>query len=244
MEQRVQSPKQKIIEQEPKAKETKKWTEEDYAVLLGNIEILKKTENLRNDPKTYEEKSQETYQEIKQYFEDSGAEYFEDVNDLYKLYSSQQNPKIVRREDPTKIIQLVNGKIIEINFDPDVVGDRGDKYANCALWPHGSVEKTNGIANAFLEGRGMAGPIVLLGGYTPNYEHMSVEEPKEKMLQVGSFSRENVKILSGSIHKEDLDFIVMRIALKFFNQEELTPREKDLLTQGKLSQVFRGFKFK
>lgn|GEM_PF-914322 len=229
---------QESIPQQPK-----QWSQDDTTFLLGNIEILKKTENLKNNPEMYEKKTHETYSEIKDFFRYHNAEYFEDVNELYRQYNASST-KIVRREDPLKILQLVNGKSIEINFDPEVVGDRGDKYANCALWPHGSIEKTNGIANAFLEGRGMAGPIVLLGGYTPNDSHMNIEEPDEKMLQVGNISRENIKILSGSIEKEDLDFVIMRIAIKFFNQEELTSKEKILFEQGKLSQVFRGFKFK
>ncbi len=221
---------------------THNWTQEEKAVLFGNVALLKNTADFKKDPEAYINKAQETYCDIKDFFISNNAKYFEDVNELYHIYTSQDS-KIVRREDPLKVLRIVNGESLEINFDPEIVGDRGDKYANCALWPHGAVNKTSGLANAFLEGRGMAGPIVLLAGYTKSPE-MNIDEPSDKMLEVGSISRENVKILSGMVKKEDIDFVILRMAIKFFDQNELTDQEKKLFKEGKISQIFRGFQFK
>ncbi|MCC7004801.1 hypothetical protein IT397_02705, partial [Candidatus Nomurabacteria bacterium] len=202
----------------------------------------KNTENLKENPSSYKEKADETYEEVKKFFENYGGKYHEEVNEVYNEYNSS-SPLIVRRENPSLIIDLLNGQDIEMKFDPDVVGERGDKYANCALWPHGSIEKTSGIANAFLEGRGNAGPIVMVAGYKNDGEHMVIEEPAEKMLSVGTISRENVKILSGKIKPADLRFVILRMPVKFFNEGKLTKIEKERLEKGQLAQIFRGFTF-
>ena len=231
----------KQISENLEEKESNTWTEEDYAVLIGNIEILKNTNNLKENPEKYQEKAKETYKDTKKYFEDHGYAFTEDVTSLYNEYIQNNTPKVVRREDPSKIINLASGQPILIHFDPDVVGDRGDKYANCALWPHGSVSKTSGIANAFLEGRGMAGPIAMVAIYTNNPDHMEISEPENKMLEVGTISRDNVKILSGTIEQEDLESIILRVQAKFFDEKEMTETERKLFREGKLLQIFRGF---
>lgn len=226
----------------PKQKEIRRWSEEDFAVLLGNLELLKKTDNLKENPTAYTEKAIETYNEIKQYLEDSGGEFHEDVNEVYGKYNSGE-PLVVRRENPSVLVELLNGKDITMGFDPKVSLGEGDKYVNCALWPHGSVEKTSGIANAFLEGRGNAGPIVMVAGYAQNADHMTIEEPVDKMLEVGTISRENVKILSGIVKPEDLEFIILRIPVKFFEANKLTKGEQERLSKGQLAQIFRGYTF-
>ncbi|HRH32471.1 MAG TPA: hypothetical protein PLK06_04055 [bacterium] len=220
----------------------KEWSAENFAVLMGNLELLKNTTTLKEDPETYMARAYETYDELDQYLRDYGGEYHEDVNEVYRQYSASK-PLVVRRENPNRIVDLVHGNDVTITFDPEVVGGRGDKYANCALWPHGSIEKTNGIANAFLEGRGNAGPIVMVAGYDQNAEHMSIEEPAEKMEEVGTISRQNVKILSGTIKPEDLEFIILRSPVKFFDKNRLTPAEQERLARGQLTQVFRGYTF-
>lgn len=232
----------KLKDKPPSQKEIRKWSEEDFAVLMGNLEILKKTENLKEDPVAYTEKANETYAEIKTYLEDSGGEFHEDVNEVYAKYNSGE-PLVVRRENPSVLIELINGKDISMGFDPKVSLSEGDKYANCALWPHGSVEKTSGIANAFLEGRGNAGPIVMVAGYVQNRDHMTIEEPVDKMLEVGTISRENVKILSGLVKPEDLEFIILRIPIKFFDHNNLSASEQERLSKGQLTQIFRGYTF-
>ena len=216
------------------------FTEEDFAVMMGNLSLLKNTEQLKNNPEKYLERSRDTVDQIKKYFQSKGAEFNENIMDLYKNYADLREPFIVRREDPLNIVSLVSGKDLELTFDPEVVGERGDKYVNSALWPHGAVNKTTGLANAFLEGRGAAGPIVMVMGVKQNQNSMEVVVPEGSMLDVGDLHRQSVRILSGKISKEDLTFVVLRIPKDFINSEDLTDIEK---SNPNLKQVFRGFRF-
>ncbi len=234
--------KKRVQEFPPQDQEIRHWSEEDFAVLMGNMELLKKTDSLKENPEAYMAKAHETYDELDQFLQDYGATLHEDVSDIYQQYNTSE-PLIVRRENPNLVVGLVHGTDITITFDPEVAGGDGSKYANCALWPHGSIEKTNGIANAFLEGRGNAGPVVLVAGYQQNKERMSVEEPTEKMEEIGTISRQNVRILSGTITPEDLEFIILRTPIKFFDPKRLTKAEQERLAKGQLSQVFRGYSF-
>jgi hypothetical protein len=216
--------------------ETKRWSQESLGFLLGDLEILKKTESAKINPEEYQRKSIEVFNELDQFFKDNGAEYHENVTDIYNDYSNGE-PLVVRRENPSRLLELVNGGEIEMTFDSEVVGERGDKYANAALWPHGPVDKTSGIANAFLEGRGSAGPVVLLAGYKKNGDHMKIEEPEDKMYSVGTIDRHSVKILSGKLQNEDLAFVIMRAPVRYFDKNNLNEGEKNS------TQVFRGYKF-
>lgn len=215
---------------------------ESHAVLMGNLNILKDLEFLKNNPYEYTKKVQETFNEINDYFISEGAEPYEKVMDIYSKYQDRIiNPLIIRREDPNKMIDLVHGNNIEMVFDPDVVRDRGDKYANSALWPHGDPTKTTGLHNAFAEGRGMAGPIAMIAAYNNNEEHMKIEIPEKAMLNVGTLHRQSVRILSGHLEKEDLAFVVVRMTAKFFDRKLLSESERQ---NPNLIQIFRAYEFK
>lgn len=228
------------IEKSPIKKEfiKKPWSDENIGFLLGNMHILKNKEKALSDPDNYKEKSIETFNELDTFLRDNGGTYYENVNDLYNQYNSTTKPLIVRREDPIRIVNLIKGDSIKMEFDPEVVGDRGDKYANSALWPYGPINKTSGIANAFLEGRGAAGPIVIVAGYTHNQDHMKIEDPDEHMAEVGTIQRHAIKILSGEIETQDLEFLIIRAPKKFFDPTKLKLEEQHS------EQIFRGYKFK
>lgn len=234
--------KDEIVELEEQ--DVKRWKDEDVAVLLGNIMRLKNLSFLKEEAGKYKDKVNETFLEIKDFLLDNGAKYYENVTEMYEEYIRKNKPIIVRKEDPLKVLKLINGEKIEIVFDPEVVDGRGDKYANSALWPNGPVNSTSGIQNAFAEGRGMAGPIALVCGFKNNSGELFIEEPKDKIDFVGNLYRGNVRILSGKINKEDLEFIVLRVMAKFASEEILTSEEKIKLKEGKLEQVIRSFKFK
>lgn len=224
-------------------REVKKWKEEDFGVMLGDMIRLNDTEFFSKNPDEYKEKCYQTFAEMKQYMIDQGAEYFEEMTDLYNRYQQLHEPIVIRREDPVKVMQLIEGKNIDIHFDPEVAGDGGEKYANAALWPYGSVNATTGLANAFLEGRNKSGPIVVVAGFKNNREHMELTDLADKMETLGTISRHSVKILSGTIKPEDLEFVAVRISANFINDSELNAEEKDKKKAGKLQQVFRGFSF-
>lgn len=221
----------------------REWSDEEVAVLIGNTMRLKDTSFIKESPEDYKNKAIETYKKIKDYFLDNGAEYFENISDMYDHYIQKNESLVVRKEDPIKLLKLLDGEKIEMTFDPEVVDNRGDKYANSALWPNGPVNATSGIGNAFAEGRGMAGPIAMVAGIKNNSSGIKIEDPEDKMDFVGDLYRGNVKILSGNIHKEDLEFVVLRIMAKFVSEDILTKSEIEKLKDGKLEQIVRGFKF-
>jgi hypothetical protein len=200
---------------------------------------LKDKELNKQDQEKYKELCYQTYKDLGSFLIANGGEFASDVNNVYKKYQDNySDPLVVRREDPEKVAQLVDGKDIDLKFDPKVVGDRGDKYANCAIWPYGK-NPVAGIKNAFLEGRGMAGPLVTLTAVKANTGNTNLETPKDFKMKVGDIEREAVRIFSGSINKEDLKFIILRIQKEFFPQENLT--EQEIKTNPK--QIFRAIEF-
>lgn len=210
---------------------------EMLAYLIGDMQFLKNKKEATSDLENYKRRSAETFREIETFVQENGGHYVENVNELYKRYeNSRPGSFITRRENPEKVMRLINGESINIEFDPKVVAERGDKYANCAIWPYGQ-NPVGGIKNSFLEGRGMAGPIVTLIASKNNPENIDLTEPKDRLMKVGDISREAVRIVSGEINKDDLEFIIIRMQKDFFPEEKLTDKEKE----GKVKQVFRGF---
>jgi len=212
--------------------------EERRAVLLGHLRLLKAVD-FNKEPERYREMAKTTYQEMEEFFSESGLTMTDDVSSIYRYYINNNLPLIVRRDDPERAVNLVYDEPIKLSFDPNVVGDRGDKYANCALWPYGA-NPVEGIKNAFLEGKSAAGPVVTMLAFKQNSDTMTVEEPIGKMMQVGDLSRGSVKILSGEINRSDLKFIIVRMPRKFFPEEKLSAAEK----QNSQPQIFRGFVLK
>ena len=212
--------------------------------VINSIKFLEETENFKSNKEEYIEKMNETYSQLINFFQSNGGEYKEDVNDIYQKYSSTSNPLVVRRENPFALAKMLYGQPIEMVFHEEVIDGRGDKYANSALWPHGPADKMSGIANAFLEGRGKAGPLVMVIGLKNNPENIEIVVPEGALQEIGDIQRYGVRALSGSIKKEDLAFIILRAPSAFLDPELLTESEKERAASGKLQQVFRGFSFK
>jgi len=203
------------------------------------ISYLKNKKEAINNPEEYKQKSFETYKNLVSLLLEAGGEFITDVNEIYKKYQENtSSPFIVRRDDPEKVAELSEDKDINLSFDPKVVGDRGDKYANCSIWPYGR-NAVSGIKAAFLEGRGMAGPLVTLIGVKNNSEHMIIEKPRDSLERVGTIDREAVRIVSGKITKQDLGFVILRIQKEFFPLENMTEQEKSDTNK----QIFRGITF-
>ncbi len=204
------------------------------------LQLLKDKKLALENPNIYREKCFQAYKDLSGFLLENGGEFVTDVNLIYKKYGNNfASPLIVRREDPEKVAALSEGQVISLAFDPNVVGDRGDKYANCAIWPHGK-DAVGGIRNAFLEGRGMAGPLVTLIAINNDSKHTSVDEPHESLKKVGTIERDSVRIVSGEITKKELEFIILRIQKDFFPPENMTAEEKS----GNGKQIFRGIIFK
>lgn len=211
---------------------------EELACLIGDLRILKKAENIKDNPQAYKEKSLSTFRELTNFFLDLGAKEYKDVSRLYNKYTSGRNCLVVRKEDPEKVVTLAAGQEQELFFDPKVAMERGDKYSNCAIWPYGHSQVA-GIANAFLEGRHMAGPLALVIAVKTTGNHLQVEIPEDAILEVGSIKREAVRILSGTIKPEDLEFVILRAQKDYYPETMLTDEEN----KSQVRQIFRAYSF-
>lgn len=226
-------------EEELEKLETDESMSENLVYLIGDLRFLKNKEEQANNAEKYQRRLENALEHIADFFKKNGGKE-EDISSIYRNYlSKNEKPLIVRREDPEKVVKLIENEDIDLSFDPKVVADRGDKYANCAIWPHG-VNPTAGMQNAFLEGRGMAGPLVTMMASKQNSQHNLIEDPKDKMLSTGNINRASVRIVSGKIKREDLEFIIVRLPKKFLSPEKLREEEKN----NNLKEVFRGFSFK
>ncbi len=232
-----------VLVSEPKisAKKENKEIPENLALLWGNLRFLKNKDKAKENPEEYRKRCHQAYKDMASFFISQGGNFIVDVNEIYRSYHRQANqePLIVRREDPEKTAGLAAGMAVDLSFDPKVTGDRGDKYANCAIWPYGS-NPVAGIKNSFLEGRGMAGPLVTILAARHNPKNSRLEEPEDRLMKVGDITREAVRIVSGEIGREDLEFIIVRMAANYFPEENLTEEER----KEKPTQIFRAFSFK
>lgn len=231
---------EKIQSNQQREEKEKKFEYSSELIEIKKIlQSLKDKQLMNENPEAYKELSFEAYKKLTGFLMNNGLEFVTDVNYIYRKYGNNfSSPFITRREDPEKVMSLCEGESINLSFDPNVVGDRGDKYANCAIWPYGA-DAVGGIRNSFLEGRGMAGPIVTMMAVEHNQNNTSLEKPQDSLKKVGTIERDAVRIVSGKIKKEDLKFIILRIQRNFFPQENLTEKEKNSDNK----QIFRGFVF-
>jgi hypothetical protein len=234
---KIKEPKQKVAEENEKSFEYEPSPE--LIEINDKLSQLKDKNLYSQDKEKYRELCYQTYKDLGSFLINNGGEFSSDINNVYKKYQNNYNdPLVVRREDPKNVVQLADGKDINLKFDPKVAGDRGDKYANCAIWPYGK-NPVAGIKNAFLEGRGMAGPLVTLIALKADPNNTNLEIPKDFKAKVGDIEREAVRIFSGNINKKDLKFIILRIQKDFFPQENLTDEEIKTNHQ----QIFRAIEF-
>ena len=229
----------KVTEKENDEKNKSDLIPENLAYVLGDLRFLKNREEFTKSPEEYKRRSMEAFKDLHDFIISSGGREIKDINEIYRKYQNNNSePLIVRREDPEKIALLLNDKDIDLGFDPKAAGDKEGKYANCAVWPYGS-NPVAGIKNAFLEGRGMAGPLVSLMAAKQNAEHNTVEILENEMKKIGEINREAVRSASGKISRDDLEFIILRMQKDFFPNESLNDSEKN----PEVKQIFRAFSF-
>lgn len=211
----------------------------ELTAITNTLHELKNRYFFTENPSEFRRLIKQTYKDMCSLLINEGAEFITDVNTIYKKFGENiHSPLIVRREDPEKVLALSEGFDVNLSFDPKVVYDGDDGYANCALWPYGP-DAMGGIRNAFLEGRNMAGPIATLIALKQNPENAEIKKPKDALMIVGDIKREAVRIVSGTLTKEDLQFILLRFQKDFFPTESLTEQEKAV----DVKQIFRGFTF-
>ncbi len=219
----------KKLETEPK----------ELTELLDEYEFLKDIESGKKNFTKYYERAGEIYEKLDSFIKSNGGKEVEDISDFYRSFESRnEKPVIIRRDHPSRVSRLVAGEDVPIVFDPKVVSERGDKYANCDIWPHGKGAVL-GIQNAFTEGHTAAGPLVTLIGVRQNRENNHLKDAIGKEMVSGTSDRTAVRIVSGKLSKEDLNFLIVRLPKRAFKENDLKSDEIKFNS----SQIFRAYTF-
>lgn len=164
--------------------------------------------------------------------------FFDDVGSIYPLIEGRV---LVRRENVETVMQsLLRGE--NININPMGL------YPNVAWWDmaHGS----EGLKNAFLEGRAHLNGIVAVVGFEPS-DMLAVVDQKDIPDEPGVFRGANgveldrrfVASAHGTVESSDVRFVILRFPYQYFPEKEMTDAEiegGDKNPQGKLQYIFRG----
>lgn len=180
------------------------------------IAQLKKDDNneVTLSPEDFRNLTKSVYEGMKNIFSSQAVRECTDsseVNTLYHYFLGQGESLVVRREDPERVLNLFD-KEQQIEVTPANLAIKN--YPNSALFG-GSSQDISGLENAFSEGFGASGGVVVTIGFHTNAEKMTILELPEEDTIRGDRQRHNVRLFSGSISLKDLAFVVMRIPSSF-----------------------------
>lgn len=184
------------------------------------------------------ESSVETTKVLLEALRDSEGIYFDDIGLMYPLIKERV---LVRRENVETVMHnLLESK--DINIDPKGL------YPNVAWWDiaHGS----EGLKNAFLEGRAQLNGVVAVVGFKPS-DMLAVVDQKDIPDEPGVFrgadgadlDRRFVASAHGTVSRDDMRFAVFRFPYHYFPENEMMDTEiegGDKNPNGKLQYIFRG----
>lgn len=167
--------------------------------------------------------------------------FFEDVGAMYPLIHERV---LVRRES----VETAMHSLLE---DEDITIDPKGLYPNVAWWDlaHGS----EGLKNAFLEGRAHLNGVVAVLGFEPS-DALVVVDQKDIPDEPGVFrgadgtdlDRRFVASAHGIVSRDDMRFAIFRFPYQYFPEDEMTDAEVeggDKNPHGKLQYIFRGIYF-
>lgn len=209
--------------------------------LRTNLESLKKDFSKKLTKEQRRELYAVAYNRLRDVMLAAGGEYYEDVNEAYRKLRGDY---VVRREEPTRLLEAVaDGRSLPIVFDPKV----GHKYANAAVWRR--ELGTRGIESTFLEGLTSLGGIVVVTGFLG--KHLKVEELPKEYRQIHAYDRSLVRSIEGEMAPEEVRFIIAAMPAGFAPQELLTGDERHHLEEDELEnkknpgdwRIFRTFLF-
>jgi hypothetical protein len=189
------------------------------------------------DPETRKVLVMEVFDSLRRRMLQAGAEYITDINQLIKQADGRY---IVRRENPERLLELIEDhKALELKTDPLV----SDLYANSVIGSKG--DGANGLEVAFQEGKGDVAGLAMLAGYRPN--HLKIQTVPNSQRPGQGIDRSLVRCSIGTIYPEDVRFVITRVAAQFFPEEELTYPEQERIEyartpeEGKRVAIFRAF---
>ncbi len=200
---------------------------EDELLNLDEILELLGRETRREE---IERLTKETYSLIKIKFLEAGGLFYEDINQLYK---NLKGNFIVRVESPTALVELIT-KHKDLEISPS------GNYPNAVEWR--PEFEARGLRDAFIEGGAMLGGLVTLVGFRENKE-TKVEDVSVEEKNVFGRKRDLVRIAKGRVHPEDVQFVILRMPIKYFPAEEITPQEQKDIQKYHQPYIFRGFAF-
>lgn len=172
---------------------------------------------------------------------DSEGTFFDDIGLMYPLIKERV---LVRREN----VETVMHNLLQ---DEDINIDPKGLYPNVAWWDiaHGS----EGLKNAFLEGRAQLNGVVAVVGFEPSDMLAVVDQkdiPDEPGVFVGAdgaeLDRRFVASAHGTVSHDDIRFAIFRFPYQHFPEAEMTDAEVlggDKNPNGKLQYIFRGAYF-
>lgn len=164
--------------------------------------------------------------------------FFDDIGSMYPLIDGRV---LVRREN----VETVMHNLLE--KENIVINPKG-LYPNVAWWDiaHGS----EGLKNAFLEGRAHLNGVVSVVGFEPS-DALSVVDQKDIPDESGVFhgpdgtelDRRFVASAHGTVAPNDIRFAIFRFPYQHFPESKMTDAEVeggDKNPHGKLQYIFRG----
>lgn len=180
----------------------------------------------------------DTAREVLQALRNTDGTFFEDIGAMYPLIHERV---LVRREN----VETVMHNLLE---NEDISIDPKGLYPNVAWWDiaHGS----EGLKNAFLEGRAHLNGVVSVVGFVPS-DMLAVVDQKDIPDEPGVFrgadgadlDRRFVASAHGNVSHDDIRFAIFRFPYQHFPEAEMTDAEiegGDKNPQGKLQFIFRG----
>lgn len=182
------------------------------------------------------------YETLVMSLKERGGITYTNVADLYRELKNETC--VIRREDPKKILETFGeGKELRIAKQPE---DRAP-HANAVEWKPEYGDR--GISTAFLEGHGDAFGIVTVLAFKRGTD-LDMERVPSSQRAI-KIDHQLMRTISGSIHPQDVRFVIIRIPIDRFPVEEMTEEERERLdewredsaTHKKATFLFRGIAF-
>ena len=174
--------------------------------------------------------TREAYVLIKIRFLESGGVFYDDINELYR---GLRGSFVVRMESPDRVVSSV-GMHKDLKVSPK------KDHPNAVEWrsEYGSI----GLRDAFSEGTGMLGGLITVIGFRKG-KGIRVSDVGEEEKEMFGRERGLVRIARGKAHPEDMQFVILRLPVECFPEDEITSQERTSIQKHNQHYIFRGFAF-
>jgi hypothetical protein len=203
-----------------------------WMILLRYMEKFTQTQPDQTPPPPFEisapdgqiENGNETVTETFYFFRELLAQQgFTEYTDVNSAYKSLPPEKImVRREDPRNVLKLLSE---EGSYEVDFVGN--DRYSNCVEW-NPATDGPRNISNAYLEGYTNLNSVVTLIGMERNDTDDIMRLP-DAVQNFHGLQRDGVRSFTGTVNKDRVLFINLRVPGHLIPESELTDDELERL---------------